>query len=101
MIVYSVTVSLDPAVEQDWVQWMKEKHIPDVMNTGCFTERRITKVVDGAEEGSINYNVQYVCESHEILDHYHAHHATPLQAAHRERYQDKFIAFRTILEIID
>lgn len=101
MIIYSVTIALDPRIENDWVRWMKEKHIPDVMNTGCFVEKRMTKVVEGAEEGTINYNVQYVCASQDMLDQYHNDHAPALQQEHGERYTDKFIAFRTVLEIID
>ena len=31
MIIYNVTVSLSPEIEKDWLNWMKSKHIADVM----------------------------------------------------------------------
>ena len=31
MIVYSVTVNIENEVHDDWLSWMKNKHIPDVM----------------------------------------------------------------------
>ena len=50
MILYNVTVSIDPAVSSDWLEWMRSTHIPDVMATGCFVESRISRV-QGEEEG--------------------------------------------------
>ena len=45
MILYSVTVSIDPTVAEDWLDWMRKVHIPDVMATQCFTESRISKIL--------------------------------------------------------
>ncbi|MBT6516091.1 MAG: DUF4286 family protein, partial [Crocinitomicaceae bacterium] len=38
MIVYSVTVKVNQEIEENWLRWMKEVHIPDVMATGFFLE---------------------------------------------------------------
>jgi hypothetical protein len=37
MIVYNVTINLDHDIHDEWVKWMKEKHLHDVMATGMFT----------------------------------------------------------------
>jgi hypothetical protein len=34
MILYNVTVSVDPEIHDEWLAWMKSKHIPDVLATG-------------------------------------------------------------------
>lgn len=80
---------------------MLSKHIPDVMQTGFFVEKRMTKVIDGHEEGAINYNIQYMCESVEKLNEYNEKCAPKLQKDHGDKFGDKFIAFRTLLEIMD
>ena len=49
MIIYSVTVSVEKGIHEDWLSWMKETHIPDVMSTGYFTENLITRVLTTAE----------------------------------------------------
>lgn len=101
MIIYSVTVSLASEVEEDWRNWMITKHIPDVMETGYFVEKRMTKVIEGHEEGVINYNIQYLCESIEKLNEYNSKCAPKLQKEHGDRFGDRFIAFRTLLELIN
>ncbi|MCJ8290330.1 MAG: DUF4286 family protein [Crocinitomicaceae bacterium] len=99
MILYNVTVSLDPEIQEDWLDWMRSTHIPDVMNTGCFLESRISRV--HGEESEVTYAVSYVAESEEIYDHYQATHAVGLQKDHLERYEGKFAAFRTKLTILE
>lgn len=100
MIVYSVTVAIDDSVEQDWIQWMKEVHIPDVMNTGMFVDFRFCKVFPHQPEDPISYNITYRCKDMETYEAYQRDHAPALQEDHTKRYSGKFAAFRTILEQI-
>ena len=44
MILYNITVSIDYNVHQEWLIWMKEVHIPDVMSTGLFLKSKIAKI---------------------------------------------------------
>jgi len=100
MILYNVTVSIDPAIADDWVNWMRSNHIPDVMATGCFVESRISRV-HGEEEGGVTYAITYLSPSQEKMDEYQQQHAPVLQKDHAERYAGKFAAFRTILSVIE
>jgi hypothetical protein len=100
MIIYNVTVSIDPSIQEDWLSWMRSNHIPDVMATGCFRESRISRV-HGEEEGGVTYAITYVCPSEDLLKEYEMKHAPVLQADHSKRYQGKFAAFRTKLSIIE
>jgi len=98
MILYNVTVSLDPSIHADWLEWMKSVHIPEVMATGFFVEHRMCKLLIDDE---ITYAIQYSCESLEKLNEYQEKVAPALQQQHTERYKGKFGAFRTLLEIIE
>ncbi len=100
MILYNVTVSIDPAIAEDWVNWMRSNHIPDVMATGCFIESRISRV-HSEEEGGVTYAITYLSPSQEKMDEYQQQHAPVLQKDHAERYSGKFAAFRTILSVIE
>ena len=46
MIIYCVSITIDPGIESEWVDWIKRIHVPDVVRTGCFSECRIYKVID-------------------------------------------------------
>ena len=100
MIIYNVTVNIEESIEQEWLVWMKEKHIPDVMNTKMFVSAKMTKVLVNEEMGGVTYSVQYSCESMDILTEYQEKYATELKREYAKKYQGKFVAFRTLLEVI-
>ena len=101
MIIYNVTVNVEDDVHTDWIAWMKEIHIPEVMNTGYFLENKIAKVLSTQEdETGHTYAIQYTCNSMNDLDEYQEKCAPKLQEDHTNRYAGKFVAFRTLLEVV-
>jgi len=99
MYIYNVTVSIEKTLAEDWLNWMKTVHIPDVLNTGYFSENKICRVLNVDDEGA-TYSVQYTFEKMEDIEAYQKNHATRLQAEHSQRYEGKYAAFRTLLEIM-
>jgi len=100
MILYNVTVSIDASAESDWLVWMKSKHIPDVIATGCFIEGRLSRV-HAEEAGGLTYAVSYVAPSQEKYDEYQEKFAPKLQQEHTQRYSGRFAAFRTMMTIVE
>lgn len=100
MILYNVTVNIDDDVHDDWLSWMKEVHIPDVMDTGYFESYKICRIL-AEEQGGKSYSIQYFCQSIEKLEEYQSTAAPKLQQEHTKRYSGKFGAFRTLLRVVD
>ncbi|MEO7174610.1 MAG: DUF4286 family protein [Saprospiraceae bacterium] len=100
MIIYSVTIQIDPDVERDWLSWMKNVHIPEVMATGCFVENRFCQLIEPIVDPDMGttYNIQYSCQDQAAFDQYQSQYAPALQQDHRERYEGYFVVFRTVLE---
>ena len=99
MIIYNVTCNVEKEILQDWLQWMVEIHIPDVMQTGFFLEANIKKVISCNDDGT-TYAIAYSCESMKKLHEYQIKFSAELQKKHIERYGEKVVSFRTILELI-
>jgi pyrroloquinoline quinone (PQQ) biosynthesis protein C len=100
MIIYNVTVNVDNSVHDEWLNWMKSKHIPDVVATGCFTEGKIFRILVNEESG-ISYSIQYSAPTMDDVNRYLKNHAEALRNDALRLYRDKFVAFRTLLEHID
>jgi uncharacterized protein (DUF2344 family) len=98
MILYNVTVNIDEVVAEEWLVWMKEVHIPEVMKTGFFVESKICRIL-AHEEGGLSYSIQYLAASQQDFDEYERKHASALQEQHSARYAGKFAAFRTLLRV--
>lgn len=101
MLLYNVTVKIEKSVHNEWLRWMLTKHIPEVMATGCFVRNQVGRLISHEEEDGITYALQYYCKDGATLDHYMKEFAPALQQDHRERFGDKFVAFRTVLDLLD
>jgi hypothetical protein len=98
MFLYNVTVGVDKEVETEWLHWMKSKHIPDVLNTGMFVHSKIYRILQDSDEGTVSYSVQYFAQSIDHVQQYLEVYAPVLIAEHREKFKDKHVAFRTLLQ---
>lgn len=100
MFVYNVTVNIEEAVHQEWLSWMKETHVPDVMKTGCFIDSQLLKVLYVEDEGH-TYSVQYKFLEMADIETYQKQYAAKLQAEHKAKFGDRYTAFRTILQHVE
>ena len=69
------------------------------MQTGFFSEAKINKVLSSNDDGN-TYAIAYSCESMKKLHEYQLKFSDELQKKHIERYGEKVVSFRTILELI-
>lgn len=101
MVIYSVTVKVDLDAHDEWLTWMKEEHIADVLNTGKFVKHKFHRVLAEDERDGITYNVQYYAHGMSDYFDYREQHAADLQAKTLELFKDKFVAFRTLLKEVE
>lgn len=99
MIIYNVTINVETSIEQEWLVWMKDEHMPEMLATGKFTKALMTKVLVEEEMGGTTYSIQYTCPDRETLESYYTENA-PLLRSKSSRFEGKFVAFRTELEVI-
>lgn len=99
MLLYNVTLILEESAADEWLQWMQETHIPEVMATGMFVSNRLLKVLDSPNEG-VTYCTQYVAESMENYDQYQQVYAPALQEDLNEKFKNRFVAYRTLMEFV-
>jgi phosphoribosylamine-glycine ligase len=100
MILYNVTINIHESVHDQWMQWMQEKHINDVLATGKFSAARMVKVLVDEDMGGTTYSIQYTTDSKETLQHYYEQDAPRLREEGLRLFGDKMLAFRTELELI-
>ena len=98
-ILYNVTVIIDDSVQEEWKKWMIEIHIPDVLKTGLFTGYQMQRILTEGSEGGTTYAIQYTMPNMNSYKDYEKNHAPKLQEDHTKKFNGKFGAFRTLMEI--
>jgi len=99
-IIYNVTINIDESVHEEWLAWMNDKHIPDMLATKKFSTARMCKVLIEEDMGGITYAVQYTVKNMETLKQYYKEDAPQMRAEGLKRFPNKFVAFRTEMELL-
>ncbi len=101
MFIYNVTIKVHTNIQTEWLQWLKEIHIPDVMGTNCFTGFRIVRLLDIDDSEGPTYAIQYDAESKASYNLYIEKYAGEMRRRSFEKWDDQFIAFRSLMQIVD
>ncbi len=100
MIVYNVTTKVSHAIAADWLSWLKKEHIPDLVQTGCFTHAVILYLVEADDEEGITYAVQYHAESQALYNRYMEKYAGDMRKKALDKWGDRVISFRTLMHLV-
>jgi hypothetical protein len=100
MLIYNVTVKVDEIIAREWLQWMQQEHIPGIMNTGCFVDFKIVRLLDMDDTEGPTYAVQYFADTIGDYQKYLEHHAPRFRKESTDKWGDRFIAFRTLMEVV-
>ena len=101
MLIYNVTVQVERSIAVEWLNWLQLEHVPEVLQTGCFVRHQVVQLVDAEETESVTYAVQYYVESEKQLNTYLDEHAAALRQKGFDKWGNRFIAFRTIMQVIN
>lgn len=101
MIIYNITVKVEWSVAEEWVQWMKEIHIPGVLNTGCFEKYQFVRLLQVDETEGPTYAIQYYTPLLSKYDYYLQHYAPSLRKQAKDKWDKKYIDFRTLMQVVE
>ena len=87
MFLYNVTIKVIHEIHEEWLQWLIEEHIPEVLETD--------------ETEGVTYAVQYEAESKGLYNQYIDKFANQLREKSFQKWGDRFIAFRTIMQVVN
>ncbi len=101
MYIYNVTTKVSSSIHTDWLHWMKNEHIPAVMQTGCFTSHKMVRILEIDEEEGPTYAVQYELNTQTDYEQYINEFAPILRNDTIQQWGDKIMAFRTIMQVVN
>lgn len=100
MIIYNVTVKVEAAIADEWLQWLLHDHIPSVMNTNCFVDYKVVRLLEVDDSEGPTYAIQYFADSKADYNRYIEIHSSKMQKVSFEKWTDRFIAFRSVMEVV-
>ena len=101
MFIYNVTIKISDSIHIAWLQWLKEVHVPEVLATNCFTSATIVRLLEIDDSDGPTYAVQYAAASKASYNLYIEKHAALLRKKSFDKWGNQFIAFRSLMEVVN
>ncbi|WP_158501970.1 DUF4286 family protein [Vitiosangium sp. GDMCC 1.1324] len=67
---YAITLEVAPDSEPEWLRWMRELHIPEVLREPGFLRCRLWKDASRAQDGWVRYVAWYELTGQEAVERY-------------------------------
>ncbi len=100
MIIYNVTTKVHHSIATEWLQWMKDVHVKEILDTGCFTEFKIVKLLETDEEDGPTFALQLYADSKSMYNQYIEKFAGKMRQQAFDKWVDKFISIRSVMQIV-
>ncbi len=101
MIIYNVTIKVTSAIKNDWLAWLKQVHIPDVLATKCFLKATVLYLLEMDDSEGPTYAIQYLAENINAYERYISEFSGIMRQRSFDRWGDQFIAIRTVMEVVN
>ena len=100
MIIYNITINVNWSIHDDWLQWLKQEYIPTILQTGCFSESKILRLLEIDDEEGPTYAIQFHAAAVAAYEVYINQYAAPINQQALEKWGDQIIAFRSVMEVL-
>ena len=101
MFIYNVTIKVRADIQMNWLEWLQTEHIPEVLATGCFYDATILRLLEVDDTEGPTFAIQYKAESKAQYNHYIELHSGLLRQKSFDKWGDAFIAFRSIMQVVN
>ena len=79
---------------------MLDQHMPEMIRTGCFTGAKLLRLLEIDEKDGPTYAAQYFADSRSDYDRYIEDHSTTVRQKYFDTWGDRFVAFRSLMQIV-
>ncbi len=100
MIIYNVTIKVDKTIAGQWLEWMLNEHLAEVMNTGCFTGNKVVRLLEVDDSEGPTYAIQYSAASKADYNRYIELHAPLMRQKSIDKWGSGFMAFRSVMQVV-
>ncbi len=101
MFIYNVTIKVHDSIKEEWLSWLQKEHIPEVIQTGCFTEALVLRLLETDDTEGPTYAVQYKADSKALYNRYIEKYAGLMRQKSFDKWGDQFIAFRSMMQVVN
>lgn len=101
MLILNTTFLVSDKVQNQWLNWVREQHIPFMLSTKYFINPQIAKILSHDTADGTSYSVQFQINNRETLEKWQREFAGKFEQNCNQIFGNEALFFSTILELVD
>ncbi len=101
MIAFNHTIKIVPEIEGDWLEWLQETHLPEIMATQLFDSFKIYHLLELDDEEGKTYTIQFFTTEMQRYRQFMTDYCPAFDKKAFARWGQQFVGFRTIMELVN
>lgn len=97
MYIYNVTTAVDPSIKEEWILWMKEFFLPEMLATKKFHNAYLMEVLT-SEKNVCSFAVHYQAHSPKDILDYEKEYKNKMESMMWKKFAEKALSFPTKLK---
>lgn len=99
-IIYNTTYQVLHAAHNDWLRWMQDVQIPEVVGTGCFVKHQLVRLLEADETEGPLYAIQYYAACRQDYDRYMALYDARLKRQGQQLWGNAVFGFSSLMQVM-
>ena len=93
-------MKVDPFIADRWLQWVLEEHAPEILQTGCFNDYRVVRLLEVDDSEGPTFAIQYHAASKADYNRYMEMYAADMRKKSFDKWGERFLAFRSVMQVV-
>lgn len=100
MLLYNITYAVPHSLRNNWLEWMKTVHIPEILTTSCFQRHQLLQLLEVDETEFRTFALQLFAENEEDYRKYLQEFAPHLRQQANSMWGENILGFRTLMSVL-
>jgi hypothetical protein len=101
MIIYNTTYCVSDKVYGGFLKWIREKHIPGMLESGYFSSPRISKVIAEDVQDGTSISVQFEAPEIQAVSSWNDRFGDLYRMELASLFSEEVLYFATYLEVLE
>ncbi|MBE7171165.1 MAG: DUF4286 family protein [Williamsia sp.] len=98
MIIYNITCKVDWSVHEEWLAWVQQKYMPDMLSIDLFYHGQLVRLLETDETDGPTYALQFYTHSLENYQHFMTGAGTALLRRQLDHWNNAVVSFGTVMQ---
>lgn len=101
MLIFNTTYLVSDKARATWLVWVREEHIPFMLNSTYFKHPQVARIITSAEQEGTSFSVQFHVNDMGTLKRWNQEFSAIFKENCSQQFGTEVIFFTTVLDIVD